>query len=394
MKNSTLTSGSDLSAKNINNIQKDGQDNADEETSEQVKSETSPHTPHGAIRKQSSMISRVRRVVDGSTVDHSGHTRTKSVSSSDGIVNDLSDAIGRESLTMQRISGKFEKVSGNENQASTSNDVLIQDISHATSLPSTSTSNSLLATANSTDISLDGSSVERFLGVVDIHDHDQSEHCLLFKLSVPYENTYKLVEFIFDLNEDEPQHIVEEIYGLEELAFLAKYANEIVASITPVVNIARRIDKNMLKSTSSLSRLVLQEISTIPEEKVPHSLLGLFHTAEDRLRDGTSSPLVDNMRNITSPNQTPTSPPEITLPANSSVPVNTNPTSNKHGRSISMPLFPSSLTMSEAANLAHERAHSDTLFSAQHNISLIMDSVEEDEELRQLHIKYTESVTK
>ena len=85
------------------------------------------------------------------------------------------------------------------------------------------------------------STADNFVGVVDLEDKDTNSESLIFRLRVPFEDTFKEVEFEFNLKDDEPKSIVEEMNEAEELVFMRPYAQEIVDSITPVVEVARRI---------------------------------------------------------------------------------------------------------------------------------------------------------
>jgi len=89
--------------------------------------------------------------------------------------------------------------------------------------------------------SMSPSVADNFVGVVDLEDKDTNSESLIFRLRVPFEDTFKEVEFEFNLKDDEPKSIVEEMNEAEELIFMRPYAQEIVDSITPVVEVARRI---------------------------------------------------------------------------------------------------------------------------------------------------------
>ena len=82
------------------------------------------------------------------------------------------------------------------------------------------------------------SAVHSVVSVVDLEDHPEHEESLIFKLYVPFDSDSKEVEFEFDLRQDDPQTIVEEMKCDEELKFLAVYADQIVQSITAVVKVA------------------------------------------------------------------------------------------------------------------------------------------------------------
>jgi hypothetical protein len=83
---------------------------------------------------------------------------------------------------------------------------------------------------------------ENFFGVVDVENkEDNKDGCLIFRLRVPFENTFKEIEFEFDLLEDDPRTVVAEMNEVEELMFMSDYADQIVQSISPVVELARKI---------------------------------------------------------------------------------------------------------------------------------------------------------
>jgi hypothetical protein len=239
-------------------------------------------------------------------------------------------------------------------------------------------------------------SSDHFLGVVDLDD--QSEHCLLFKVRVPYEDNYKDVEFVFDLFEDDPEMIVEEIYGLEELSFLTKYAKELVEAITPVVKVAKSIATNRnltITNSQSLSTLVLKEVLTISDVKnVPHELAGLLSIAEQRIgRETIVNSLhsenefigmsLGNPQSVSRSNSNPNTQQTIQSLASS------------HSRSVSVPIFPSNVSLGEvASSLAHDRALSDSTPAASSLASLSLDDADGDEERKQIVLKYNEGVAR
>lgn len=92
------------------------------------------------------------------------------------------------------------------------------------------------------DGTLLNSAPENFFGVVDVENKEENkDRCLIFRLRVPFENTFKEIEFEFDLQEDDPKTVVAEMNEVEELMFMSDYADQIVQSITPVVEVAKTI---------------------------------------------------------------------------------------------------------------------------------------------------------
>lgn len=82
------------------------------------------------------------------------------------------------------------------------------------------------------------STADKFVGVVDLEDKDTNSDSLIFRLRVPFEDRFKEVEFEFNLKEDDPVSIVEEMNEAEELIFMRPYAQDIIDSISPVVEVA------------------------------------------------------------------------------------------------------------------------------------------------------------
>mmetsp|Transcript_9843 Transcript_9843/g.14823 ORF Transcript_9843/g.14823 Transcript_9843/m.14823 type:complete len:949 (-) Transcript_9843:129-2975(-) len=145
-----------------------------------------------------------------------------------------------------------------------------------------------------------GSPAESFIGVVDLEDKagGNKDKCLIFRLRVPFENTFKEVEFEFDLTEDDPQTIVEEMHEVEELAFLAEYGDQIVASITPVVDVARRVagEKAARGADSGqdqpqLSEMVIEKFLETPGVYDDRALAALSCAAVERSKDRSRSEL-------------------------------------------------------------------------------------------------------
>jgi hypothetical protein len=149
---------------------------------------------------------------------------------------------------------------------------------------------------------------ENFLGVVDVGDKGsdnngdtKSENCLIFRLRVPFESTFKEIEFEFDLLRDQPQSIVDEMNEVDELIFLSPYAKQIVDSLTPIVNIAQRVlrekekaaswgggggvggrDESCHKHRTALSNLVLEKLLATPGEFDDRALAAWSNAAEER----------------------------------------------------------------------------------------------------------------
>jgi hypothetical protein len=133
---------------------------------------------------------------------------------------------------------------------------------------------------------------ENFFGVVDVENkEDNKDGCLIFRLRVPFENTFKEIEFEFDLLEDDPRTVVAEMNEVEELMFMSDYADQIVQSISPVVELARKIaGENVGHLHSSdgstrqplLSDLVVELFISLRIRPVTPTLLtmeGLFRTS-------------------------------------------------------------------------------------------------------------------
>jgi hypothetical protein len=109
---------------------------------------------------------------------------------------------------------------------------------------------------------------QNFLGVVDVGDKGSfdddgkllHENCLIFRLRVPFQTTFKEIEFGFDLLHDHPQSIVDEMNEVDELIFLAPYAKQIVDSLTPIVEVAKRVlsEKSMSKTATTATAAVPQ----------------------------------------------------------------------------------------------------------------------------------------
>lgn len=134
---------------------------------------------------------------------------------------------------------------------------------------------------------------ENFLGVVDVDDkgsHENGvpgENCLIFRLRVPLQSTFKEIEFEFDLLRDNPQAIVYEMNEVDELIFLAPYAKQIVDSLTPIIEVARRVleeKKQELtgKHEPALSNLVLEKLLATPGEFNDRALAAWSTAAEER----------------------------------------------------------------------------------------------------------------
>mmetsp|Transcript_12667 Transcript_12667/g.19092 ORF Transcript_12667/g.19092 Transcript_12667/m.19092 type:complete len:932 (+) Transcript_12667:313-3108(+) len=147
---------------------------------------------------------------------------------------------------------------------------------------------------------ISGSPADNFLGVVDLEDKagGNKDKCLIFRLRVPFENTFKEVEFEFDLAKDDPQTIVEEMNEVEELTFLAEYADQIVASISPVVDVARRVagEKAAEKLDSGqnqpqLSEMVIEKFLETPGVYDDRALAALSCAAVERSKDRSRSEL-------------------------------------------------------------------------------------------------------
>jgi hypothetical protein len=149
---------------------------------------------------------------------------------------------------------------------------------------------------------------ENFFGVIDLENkEDNKDRCLIFRLRVPFENTFKEIEFEFDLVEDDPQIVVAEMNEVEELMFVSDYADQIVQSITPVVEMARKVarDKERYIRNSGdsskqlpLSDLVIETFLANPGEvHDSRSLTAPGHDAEERIRSDSGDGRV--IRNIT-----------------------------------------------------------------------------------------------
>lgn len=139
-------------------------------------------------------------------------------------------------------------------------------------------------------LSLSPSTADNFVGVVDLEDKDTTSESLIFRLRVPFGDTFKEVEFEFNLQEDEPNSIVEEMNEAEELVFMRPYAQEIVDSISPVVEVARRIAHE--KAAAKLASQQREEKSTAgaPDLSRPFSIvLSSEQSKNDHLgREGCS----------------------------------------------------------------------------------------------------------
>jgi hypothetical protein len=142
---------------------------------------------------------------------------------------------------------------------------------------------------------------ENFLGVVDVgdkgsggtDDDSKSEDCLIFRLRVPFESTFKEIEFEFDLLCDHPQSIVDEMNEVDELIFLTPYAKQIVDSLTPIVDVAQRVlrekkiqtgqeTNSQRKHRTALSNLVLEKLLAMPGEFDDRALAAWSNAAEER----------------------------------------------------------------------------------------------------------------
>lgn len=143
---------------------------------------------------------------------------------------------------------------------------------------------------------------QNFLGVVDVGDKGSfdvdgkplDENCLIFRLRVPFQTTFKEIEFGFDLLHDHPQSIVDEMNEVDELIFLTPYAKQIVNYLTPIVEIAKQILSEMSigdKATTArernqdgptLSDLVLERYLATREGKNDPALTAWSNAAEER----------------------------------------------------------------------------------------------------------------
>ena len=127
---------------------------------------------------------------------------------------------------------------------------------------------------------------ENYIGVVDLENRDDNKsRCLVFRLRVPFENTFKEVEFEFDLDVDDPQTVVEEMNEVEELMFVKEYADQIVQSITPVVEVARRVASENANCTSEVASTRQTPLSDLVIEKLLAN-----HTHGQVLSDRTVAP--------------------------------------------------------------------------------------------------------
>ena len=110
---------------------------------------------------------------------------------------------------------------------------------------------------------------ENYIGVVDLENRDDNKsRCLVFRLRVPFENTFKEVEFEFDLEVDDPQTVVEEMNEVEELMFVKEYSDQIVQSIAPVVEVARRVASENANCSSESGSTTQPPLSDLVIEKL------------------------------------------------------------------------------------------------------------------------------
>jgi hypothetical protein len=139
---------------------------------------------------------------------------------------------------------------------------------------------------------------QNFLGVVDVGDKGSfddngtliNENCLIFRLRVPFEATFKEIEFGFDLLHDHPQSIVDEMNEVDELIFLTPYAKQIVDYLTPIVEVAKLVlhEKSVAAAHRSqeelpLSNLVLERyLATRGKGKADPALAAWTNAAEER----------------------------------------------------------------------------------------------------------------
>lgn len=107
------------------------------------------------------------------------------------------------------------------------------------------------------------------VSVFDIADIPGSTESIVFRMCipVPQENSYKEVEFEFNLLSDDPVVLVDEMKTDAELAsIIGHHAPNIVAVLTPVVILCRRIASDRLatgKVSTPLSDLIFSEILRI-----------------------------------------------------------------------------------------------------------------------------------
>lgn len=112
----------------------------------------------------------------------------------------------------------------------------------------------------------------------DLLDHEQSteagvnNEALIFMMAVPVsdEDSYKEVEFEFNLLADEPSVLVEEMQTDPDLMDIIKpFANNIVSVLTVVCDVAKRVAKDRIETgdfTLPLSDAVLREILKMRQE--------------------------------------------------------------------------------------------------------------------------------
>ena len=127
---------------------------------------------------------------------------------------------------------------------------------------------------------------ENFVGVVDLEDKGTNSESLIFRLRVPFGDTFKEVEFEFNLKEDNPNTIVEEMNEAEELVFMRPYAQEIIDSLTPVVDVAKRLSRE-----KAAAKLATQQQSQVgaPDLSLPYDIVLSSEPQHSSILKGTDT---------------------------------------------------------------------------------------------------------